>query len=188
MFKKAVSLTLLGLAISLQGCNKELKHNAPAAASQQPAQIYYTQFSLFQEKDNYRTTNYRKGTLIPINTPVTLQSMESDEATLRLVDSGKTLNIENVVKYTKDDMQTAFNKIAAPSKVDLSRFSSDEKAAILAGQVKPGMSKKAVLAAIGYPPQHETPSLDGDKWTYWANRYNRFIVNFKNDKVDSIVD
>lgn len=187
MFRKTVILPLLGLAVLLIGCQKDLKSNQPAA-SQQPAQIYYTQFSLFQEKDNYRTTNYRKGTLIPINTAVTLQSMGSDEAELRLVDSGRPLTIEYVSKFTRDDMQTAFNKIVGPNKVDLSRFSAEEKTAILAGQVKQGMSKKAVLAAIGYPPQHETPSLDGDKWTYWANLFNRFIVHFKNDKVDSIVD
>lgn len=187
MFKKAASLTLLGLAVLLVGCNKDLKPGA-AAASVQPAQIYYTQFSLFQEKDNYRTTNYRKGTLIPINTAVTLQTMGSDEAELKLVESGRPLTIEYVSKFTKDDMQTAFNKIVGPNTVDLSRFSVDEKTAILAGQVKKGMSKKAVLAAIGYPPQHETPSLDGDKWTYWANLFNRFVVNFKNGQVDSIVD
>lgn len=187
MFKKAFTLSVLVVAVSLGGCGKDLKNAAPAA-SVQPAQIYYTQFSLFQEKDNYRTTNYRKGILIPINTPVTLQAMESDEAKLTLVDSGRPLTIENVIKYTKDEMPIAFTKIVAPTKVDLSKFNADEKAAILAGEVRKGMSKKAVLAAIGYPPQHETPSLDGDSWTFWANRYNRFIVRFKNGKVDQIVD
>jgi len=54
--------------------------------------------------------------------------------------------------------------------------------------VQIGMSKKAVLAAIGYPPQHQTPSLNGDTWTYWSSRTNRFAVIFKQDKVDHIVD
>ncbi|QPK62196.1 hypothetical protein IVG45_15210 [Methylomonas sp. LL1] len=187
MFRKTVILTLMGLAVLSFGCQKDLKPNPPAA-SLQPAQIYYTQFSLFQEKDSFRTTNYRKGQLIPINTAVTLQSMESDEAKLKLVDNGRPLTIENVAKFTKDDMQTAFNKIAGPNKVDLSRFSADERDAIQAGQVRQGMSKKAVLAAIGYPPQHETPSLEGNTWTYWSNLFNKFIVKFKNDKVESIVD
>jgi hypothetical protein len=50
------------------------------------------------------------------------------------------------------------------------------------------MSKKAVLAAIGYPPQHVTPSLEGNDWTYWSNLFNRFVIHFKNDKVEDIVD
>jgi hypothetical protein len=37
------------------------------------------------------------------------------------------------------------------------------------------MSRNAVLAAIGYPPQHATPSLSSDEWMYWATRYDRFI-------------
>ncbi len=185
MFRK--SLILFALAVLLLGCKKELKPSEPAADIQ-PSQIYYTQFSLFQEKDNFRTTNYRKGTLIPINTRVSLVSIDSDTAELRLVDSGQKLTIENVPKITKDDIQTAFKKIAATTEVDMKQFSKVERDHILIGRVQKGMSKKAVLAAIGYPPQHETPSLDGDIWTYWSNRYNRFQVNFKNDKVDSIVD
>lgn len=187
MFRKNVILMLLGLAVLSAGCNKDLKSGQPAA-SVQPAQVYYTQFSLFEEKDNFRTTNYRKGILIPINTAVTLQAMGSDEAELRLVEGGRPLIIENVRKYTKDEMAIAFSKIAATTKVDLNQFSAVERESILAGQVKKGMSKKAVLAAIGYPPQHVTPSLDGDDWTYWANLFNRFIVHFKNGKVESIVD
>ncbi|MCK9606567.1 MAG: outer membrane protein assembly factor BamE [Methylomonas sp.] len=187
MHRKTFLLTLLSLIVLLTGCKKELKPDQ-LAPGVQPGQVYYTQFSLFQEKNNFRTTNYRKGILIPINTAVSLQSIRADQAELRLVESGQPLSIENVPKHTVDDMQTAFKKIAGPNKVDLSQFSATEKDAILAGQVKKGMSRKAVLAAIGYPPQNETPSLNSNDWTYWSNRFNRFIVHFKNDKVDNIVD
>lgn len=187
MINKNVFLVLFAVASLLTGCKKDIK-SSELAPGVQPNQTYYTQFSLFQEKDNYRTTNYRKGILIPINTAVTLQSIDSDKAELRLVATGQPLTIENVPKHTKDDMQTAFKKIAAPSQVDLKGFNADEKTNIQAGRVQKGMSKKAVLAAIGYPPQHETPSLEGNAWTYWSNRFNKFIVNFKNDKVDNIVD
>lgn len=187
MFKKNAIFILLGLSVWLLGCQKQMKA-ADVDISAQSNQIYYTQFSLFQEKNNFRTTNYRKGILIPINTAVTLQTMRADEAVLRLVDSGQTLTIENVPKYTMDDMQTAFNKIVGLSQVDLNQFSAAERDAIMVGRVVKGMSRKAVLAAIGYPPRHETPSLDVNTWTYWSNRYNRFIVNFKNDKVESIVE
>lgn len=188
MIRKSIRLTLLGLAAILLGaCNKDIKSN-PTAASVPPAQVYYTQFSLFQEKNNFRTTNYRKGSLIPINTPVALMSIDSDQAVLKLVDSGQPLIIENVPKFTKDEMAVAFTKIAGTTKVDLSRFTPAERDAIMLGQVKNGMSKKAVIAAIGYPPQHVTPSLDVNDWTYWSNLFNRFVVHFKNDKVESIVE
>ncbi|BBL71842.1 hypothetical protein [Methylogaea oryzae] len=187
MHKKiALGFALLS-ALLLAGCKKELKSEDLAPGVQLGA-LYYTQFSLFQEKDNFRTTNYRKGQLIPVNTAVTLLSIDAEKAQLKLLDSGQTLTIENVPKFTKDDMQTAFKKIAGPAKVNLAQFSKADQANILAGQVQKGMDRKAVLAAIGYPPQHETPSLDGDNWTYWSNLFNKFIVRFKNGKVDSIVD
>jgi hypothetical protein len=187
MFRKTIILILLGLTVLLGACNKELKPNEMAAGMQH-GQIYYTQFSLFQENNNFRTTNYRKGSLIPVNTALTLLSIDSDKAELKLIETGQPLTIENVPKFTKDDMQTAFKKVAGLSKVNLKLFTPDEQAGILAGQVKKGMSKKAVLTAIGYPPQHVTPSLDSNDWTYWSNLFNRFIVHFNNGKVNNIVD
>lgn len=189
MFRKTVILIWLSLAMLMLGCSKGMKFNEPApTVNIDTAKIYYTQFSLFHEKNNFRTTNYRKGLLLPINTAVTLQIMDSKEAQIRLVDGGQILTIENAPKYTLDDMQTAFNKIAKPDKIDLRRFSADERDAILAGRAIKGMSREAVTAAIGYPPQHETPSLNVNDWLYWRNRFDRFIVHFKNDKVESIAE
>lgn len=187
MLRKTTLLTLVGLAILLAGCKKNFSSPEPAIAVP-TAPLYYTQFSLFEEKNNFRTTNYRKGILIPINTEVSLVSINAKEATLRLVSSGLQLTIENVPKHTNDDMQTAFNKIVSPNKVDLSHFSAAERESIMVGKAIKGMSKKAVIAAIGYPPTTETPSIDANDWTYWAHRYDRFVVHFKDGKVDNIVD
>lgn len=186
MYGKNTLFFALALLL-LSACSKQIKPNE-LPAGLQLGQTYYTQFSLFQEKNNFRTTNYRKGTLIPINTPVSLVSIDDDKANLKINNSGQSLTIENVQKFTKDDMPTALLKIAASKKVDLNRFSKEEQEKILAGKVAKGMSKKAVLAAIGYPPQHQTPSLDGNDWTYWSNLFNKFIVHFNNDKVENIVD
>lgn len=187
MFKNTFFLMMLSLAVFSAGCKKDLKPEEAARAVPQ-AQVYYTQFSLFQEQNRFRTTNYRKGQLIPINSEVALLSLESDQAVLKIVATGELLTIENVQKFTKDDMPIAFSKIAGTTKVDLNQFTAAERESILAGQVKKDMSKKAVLAAIGYPPQHVTPSLDSNDWTYWSNLFNRFVVHFNNGKVENIVE
>jgi hypothetical protein len=31
---------------------------------------------------------------------------------------------------------------------------------------------------MGYPPPHATPLLDGNRWIYWTNRFNRIAVLF----------
>jgi len=183
-------LALIGIAtVVLSACSSQQPLSAaqPTARVAQPFQIYYTQFSLYQEQGIFRTTNYRKGTLIPINTPVGLLSLDADRAVLGIIQNGEPLIIENVAKYTLDRMPIAFSKVTGTSKVDLTQFTEAEREAILAGQVKPGMRKKAVLAAIGYPPQHKTPSLDANDWRYWSNRFDTFVVHFNNDQVENIV-
>lgn len=186
---RVMLLILIGLSSVLSGCSSQKPLSAAQSAARvaQPFQIYYTQFSLYQEQGIFRTTNYRKGTLIPINTAVSLLSLDTDRAVLGIMKSGEPLIIENVAQYTLDPMPIAFSKVVGTTKVDLAQFTDAEREAILSGQVKPGMRKKAVIAAIGYPPQHKTPSLDGNDWRYWANRFGTFVVHFNNDQVENIV-
>lgn len=60
-------------------------------------------------------------------------------------------------------------------------MSEAEVESIRKGTVIDGMSKKAVLVSYGYPPEHKTPSLDGDSWLYWSNRFKTFKVCFDKD-------
>jgi hypothetical protein len=45
------------------------------------------------------------------------------------------------------------------------------------------MTKQDVIASVGYPPAHKTPSLDGNEWRYWENRFGTILVTFKDGKV-----
>ena len=71
-------------------------------------------------------------------------------------------------------------------RTDLSRFSDQERALIRAGEVGVGMSREAVILALGYPPSHQTPSLQNQAWTYWRDRFRTFVVEFENGKVARI--
>lgn len=150
--------------------------------------VYFSQVSLQFEKGRHLTTNYRRGVLLPINTQVILQEITDDEILLEILSSHAKLRIENVQKYTGDDTTQAFSKLFAKNRVDLSQFSALEKEKINAGQVANDMRKKAVIAAIGYPPITETLTLESNQWTYWSSRFNRFIVHFENDRVTQIQD
>lgn len=148
--------------------------------------LYYTQFALQYEKNRYRTTNYRRGFLLPINTEVKLIDIDSKSITVQIVSSGKELLIENVEKHTNEDTIQAFEKLFAPVKVNLAQFNVLGQKQIKTGTVVPGMRKQAVIAAIGYPPAIGTPSLEQDQWKYWNSRFNTFIVHFKNGRVSKI--
>ncbi len=54
------------------------------------------------------------------------------------------------------------------------------------GTVGEGMTKQGVMLALGPPPEHATPSPDSDQWTYWKNRWDRFVVKFDGGVVASV--
>jgi hypothetical protein len=179
--------TMVFILFTIAGCGKRLSE-ATLPIGTKTGDIYYTQVTLQYEKGRHLTTNYRKGTLVPINTQVLLLEISGGDIRLEILPSHSKLRIENVEKHTGDDVRQAFNKLFGKNRVDLTRFSRLERDYIDLGRVGEGMRKKAVIAAIGYPPITETPSLDSNEWTYWSSRFNRFIVKFKNDKVAQIQD
>jgi len=145
----------------------------------------YTQFSLFYEDNVHRTTNYRKGVLVPINTEVTFVKANKKEIDVIISDDTE-LKIVNIQKYSGENINGIFHRTFGKTPVDLSRFSTKEKSSIEAGEVEAGMSKDAVIAALGYPPKHQTPTLKSNHWRYWHNLFKTFVVHFENDKVTSI--
>ena len=167
---RIVIAVLLGL---LAGCA-----SSPPAGAPPPGGLWYTRSTLQYEQNRYRTTNYRRGFVLPINTQVTLLSMDEDEIVVRRADSGEELVVENVRKHTNDTTPQAFGKLFAAAPADLSRFSEAEQQAIRAGHAEVGMSRDAVLAALGYPPAVGTPSLDEPVWKYWDSRFTTFVVRF----------
>jgi hypothetical protein len=152
------------------------------AASTLKGQVLYTQFSLYYENSRHLTTNYRKGILVPVNTEVKFVESNSTDILVSLPD-GENLYIENVEAYSGEEIDGIFTRTLAEKPVDLAPYSVEERKAILAGEVVPGMSKNAVILALGYPPKHRTPSLQLDHWQYWRNRFKTFLVYFENGKV-----
>lgn len=175
------------LTLLLSACQKPLKPDE-LPSSIQIGSDYYTQFVIRYEKGVHKTTNYRRGAFIPVNTKVRLAEITNKIIKVKLEPGGQELEVRNVIKHTNDDTIQAFEKLFGKNKVNLSGFTKLERENIKNGTVAKGMRKKAVLVAIGYPPQIETMSLDSDQWTYWSSRWNKFIVHFKNGKVDKIQD
>ena len=57
---------------------------------------------------------------------------------------------------------------------------------IARGKALPGMTKDAIVLAIGYPQEHGAPGLAADVWTYWKSRTRTFAVEFVDGKVARI--
>ena len=148
----------------------------------------YAQFSFFYEGDHHITTNYRKGILVPINTEVEFVQSSRKRITVKIPSYDATVNIENEEDYSGEKIDGIFNRMFAREPVKLDSFSEAEQSQIKKGLVAEGMSKDAVVKAMGYPPKHKTPSLNMDQWRYWKNRFDTQLVYFENGKVSSIQD
>lgn len=131
-------------------------------------------------------TNYNIGSFIPVNSKVTYE--RSAKRGVVILYKGEEITIQNEPKYTKLDLDSFLSRTFGTKKVNLSKFSSQERKAIGKGMMVKGMSKDAVVIARGYPPAHATMSLDQDKWRYWKNRWNTMYVVFEKGKVASFIE
>lgn len=68
-------------------------------------------------------------------------------------------------------------------KQQVGAMSDLDRDGIYEGRVKPGMSREAVLVAIGYPPEfaNRRELLAAREWLYWINRFERMVVGFGRD-------
>ena len=186
--QRLLHVMMLFMIFSLSACQLMTPEPEKLPENVQLGERYYTQVTMQYEKGKYRTTNYRRGTFIGVNTEVSLLEITPKSIKLKLVKENLQLWVVNVPKHTGDDVYQAFDKLLAKTKVNLSHFNLLEQENINKGSVAKGMSKLAVKVAIGYPPITRTTTLDSDQWTYWNNRFNTFIVHFENDKVVRIQD
>jgi len=157
------------------------------AATTVKGQKLFLQFSLYHEKGVHKTTNYRKGMLVPVNTEVEFVKANKRDIWVSLPD-GTQMQIANVEDFSGEKVDGIFRRTLGTTKVNLDQFTEAERKAILAGSVEEGMTKAAVIVAIGYPPKHQTASLESDHWRYWQNRFNTFVVSFEDAKVVNIKD
>lgn len=151
----------------------------PAWASKQAGEELYTQVNMhyIDKRKKVYWTNYSVDTLIPVNTPVILISVAGSDVLFKLKESGIRLTLKNHSGSGLTGKQWAERHFSS-ARVDLGRFTDEERSAIEKGEVQRGMSREAVLVSRGYPPAHRTPSLEAVKWTYWNNRWDNVDVIF----------
>ena len=154
--------------------------------------IYYTSVNIWYEKpDKIPSTNYHKGTKLPIGTKVKIISVEDRKIQFVPVDTTVTFTIVHQRRFSKIKLKELFDRYF--SKKDIleqegyfHNLTEKEKECVNNGTISPGMSKVAVIMAYGYPPSHKTPLLSSDVWYYWHSRFQKIIVRFQDNKLYKI--
>lgn len=136
-----------------------------------PGKEYFVRYTFKFEKGERNATNYWRGELVPINTKVNLIGMRDDKLTFRIVSSGRSVVVENVPKHTNRSIEQIARELLAEEPTAIEKYGEDMARYIRTGTLRLGMTKTQVLLTRGYPPAHETPSLETDLWKYWSSRF-----------------
>ena len=156
---------------------------APPKAEVSTGRDYFTRYTFREEKNEYKTTNYARGTIVPINTPVKLISMSGSKLTLKRLDTGQEIKVENEDKYTKKSIPEIAALMLSAEKTPIEKLPEEVASAVRNGDMRKGMTKELVLLARGHPPAHETPSIEGDRWVYWSSRFVKQTIVFVNGRL-----
>jgi len=181
------TIGLLMIVALLAGCSAA-RNVSPKASPKEPlyddAPVYNTvNLHPYLQRNVLTTINYQLPGIIPRCTKVKFNMIERDVAVFTVVDTGEQYEYA-LDGHTKETLREHLKKVFKPSCTkaeNISGLNGTDLKGIRAGDVRIGMTKKGVIHAIGYPPDHRTPSTDADEWLYWQNRFNRFRVHFDDE-------
>jgi len=127
--------------------------------------------------------NYQQDGLIPICSVVEILSLSDDRMKFR-VDETWTEYVYVYHRAAREPFERHLARYFGPScpQDQLDALSEEELRHVKAGDVAPGMSRLAVVLAIGYPPLRSTPSLEAPQWRYWRSRFRTMLVVFGVDE------
>ena len=142
----------------------------------------------FEQPQKMYSTNYQKGNMLPAGSEV--KEVQRSSRKLEFVDvkTNMKFSVEFFAKHhpSVKPEQWIERVLTTRNFSTLTKgLTADEIKAIKAGQVKVGMTRKAVLVSIGYPPEIATANTDLDVWKFWRDRFRNYEVKFTNGKVSS---
>ena len=168
----------------------------PQNKSKASKQKLYTAYNIWRvPKENRFCINYKYGSnIIPAGTEVSKVKVKSngcpksvlDCISFKIVKEGKTITIGYRRNYHPGKRIEDYKKMMFTTKTlsELTKgMTANEIRAIKAGVLVQGMSKRAVLAAYGPPPEHYTPNLNSNRWLYWAFLTTTKTVFFNKDDI-----
>jgi len=125
--------------------------------------------------------------IIPAGSEITILKKKSKEFRFRVEKDDKIVDFEFHEPRMGMSVDQYLEEITSPKPVSWDRLSKIDKKGIAKGKALVGMTRDGVMAALGYPATHRTPSLDTPTWVYWTNRFGTIAVNFDaQGKVESI--
>lgn len=172
--RKALSVVAAAAVVVLAGCE-----TAPGQSSAAPTTPSlpsgFTCCNLHYENDWISDANWSSMPMIPAGASIKVVDygryridVEIDGRKMRLgLDYGRQQSLQAWANkiVVNEDPRRRIADLPAPV-----------REAIRAGKIAIGMGRDEVIVALGYPPMHQTPSLNAPHWKYWHSGFGSFLV------------
>lgn len=147
----------------------------------------YTQINLRANARGQMTSvqEWRGTEVVPICTPVQIDAVGAREIRFTGTQSGQRFRyiLHRSTRLPVDDhVQRMFGSTCPAATLD-----QQDAMGIQDGVPLPGMTRAGVVMAVGYPPEHRTPTLAANEWVYWGTAGN-VSVHFDGDLVAYVDD
>ncbi len=142
------------------------------------------------------SVNYQlQGSLLPWGTEVRVIRVQRNNLLFEVVGKGKRFRYEFHRRTRRsvplvEHLGRVFLESPEQLKQQVNGMSEIDKDGIYEGRVKPGMSREAVLIAVGYPPEFANREvlMTDRAWIYWVSRHSKMVVSFGRDGLVSRID
>lgn len=169
-----------------------LGQGAAAQPENQPEIRGYTCCNLHYEDDWISDANWSSLPMIPAGTPIRTSSYARYSITVEIDHPWYTRKMRLGLDYGRKQRLADWARlIIVPEnpKPRIATWPEHIRNAVRDGQVAIGMTKEQLIAAVGYPPAHQTPTLDAPQWKYWHTTHGTFnVIWSKTDHVEDVID
>ncbi len=151
------------------------------------AEVRYTKVNIHAQQKDGKTaiasyanfTNPGEGHIvIPVGTEISIIKKSRKRFDFTYNQTGQVVRFEFHEPRMGMSVDEYLDKITSATPYKPSGMSKLDLKGIKEGKALVGMSKKGVMAALGYPASHKTASLESNMWTYWTNKFGTMAVDF----------
>jgi len=186
--QRTVKWIMLGVCVAGQalmlGCSSGGSQDAARSDPSRPAIYLQSNVHGWQKGGGKCRASYANWTdpgpghfVVPVNTPVRIGRWDRGFLLIE-ANTGKRICYEFNKANMRMSVRDYLSILTGPDEVAVEMLSELDQKGVREGKVFPGMSKQGVHLAFGYPSAHQTPSLDGNRWVYWTNRFKMIVVKF----------
>ncbi len=175
-------------AVILGGCARTVIV-AEALQVAKGTKLYLAHNIWYTDPDNIPALNYQTGKIIEFGTEVEVLKATPSSVTFVTRKDNKQFTIVYDESWMLVPIEKYLPKIfVTKNREELEKGIPPEILdKISRGIVTPGMLKREVILAYGYPVPYMTPDINADTWVFGTDRLDTVRVVFKGNKVNTIL-